>query len=159
MLFFYQRSLYALTIRSIIAFSFSFTRYKRVVYFSLCKVKLRCTHCWISTEIHSDMQLQTIVVDRGSNIRNKYVAHWTREFTLPHPPFHHVTTRTIYKMRDYYYIISLWLHRFPNEYDFETKNVSRYLIPGQNYPVNKMILTRSIELWMYRLAKQLVHIT
>ena len=71
--FFYQRSLYALTIRSIIAFSFSFTRYKRVVYFSLCKVKLRCTHCWISTEIHSDMQLQTIVVDRGSSIRNKYI--------------------------------------------------------------------------------------
>ena len=24
-------------------------------------------------------------------------------------------------MRDYYYIISLWLHRLPNEYDFETK--------------------------------------
>ena len=93
-------------------------RFKRVVYFSLCKLKLRCTHCWISTEIHEDMQLQTIVVHRSRNSRsiwNKPIddsSGRAQSLSLTHTQAHSffslslpLTTRTIYKISDYHYII------------------------------------------------------
>ena len=84
--------LYVLRIRSIIAFSFCFARYKRVVYLSLCKPKLSCTHCWISTEIYFRLvQLQFYHVPDYSRWKYSCDVNFPHERSRYSPLFLHST--------------------------------------------------------------------
>ena len=104
--------LYVLRIRSIIAFSFCFARYKRVVYLSLCKPKLSCTHCWISTEIYFRLvQLQFYHVPDYSRWKYSCDVNFPHERSRYSPLFLHSTAHAPFTKLVWLLLCNfIWLH-------------------------------------------------